>query len=305
MSKPLETKLIVGCGYLGSRIADRWQTAGHEVHAMTRDAQRAIELEQRGVRTIVADVADPLTFDSLGDFDTVVYAVGYDRLHPTKPILQVYAGGVRNLLAALPNKTRRFVYISSTGVYGDAGGDMVDEQTPPDPQRAGGQASLAAEEALAGHAIGKRSVVLRLAGIYGRDRVPYLQEIRRGEPIPAPREGWLNLIHVDDAASVVLAAESWLDQAVDQTGPHVFCVSDGAPVNRGDYYREAARLLGAAPPTFVEPPADSPAAARAAANKRVNNAKMIAEFGAELSYPDYRAGLAAILSNHADDEDDL
>ncbi|MCA9237539.1 MAG: SDR family oxidoreductase [Planctomycetales bacterium] len=297
MSKRIESKLIVGCGYLGGRVAERWLAAGHEVHALTRSPDRAIELEGGGVRAIVGDVADPVTLKPLGEFDSVLFAVGYDRRNSAAPIEQVYAGGVHNLLAALPAKTRRFIYISSTGVYGDAGGDVVDEQTPPSPLRAGGKASLAAEHTLAAHPLGRRAVVMRSAGIYGPNRIPYLQQLRAGEPIAAPSDGWLNLIHGDDAASAVLAAESWLDQTAAETGPHTFCVSDGRPVIRGDYYREVARLLGAPEPTFTTPPADSPAAARAAANKRISNAKLVAELGATLTYPDYRAGLAAILSD--------
>lgn len=297
MNKSREVKLIVGCGYLGRRVAMRWLSAGHEVHALTRSPERAIELEQLGLRTVIGDVANPITLRPLGGFDTVVFAVGYDR-HAVGPgVDQVYGGGVRNVLAALPAATKRFVYISSTGVYGDAGGGVVDEQTPPAPRRAGGKASLLAEQALSAHPLGQRAAILRLAGIYGPDRIPYRTEMLAGEPIPAPSEGWLNLIHVDDAAAAVVAAESRLDVVPDASGPHVYCVSDGTPVVRRDYYAEVARLLGAAPPTFTEPAADSPAAARATSNRRISNAKMIAELGATLSYPTYREGLAAILAS--------
>jgi nucleoside-diphosphate-sugar epimerase len=136
---------------------------------------------------------------------------------------------------------------------------------------------------------------LRLAGIYGPGRVPYLDKLKNGEPIAAPAIGWLNLIHVDDAATVVLAAERWLDQAPGD-GPHLFCVSDGHPVVRGNYYREAARLIGATPPRFVAPDPASPAAVRAGVDRRVSNAKMLHQFDMQLAYPSYRKGLAAILS---------
>ena len=82
---------------------------------------------------------------------------------------------MRNVLAALPAETGRLIYISTTGVYGPADGDWVDEVTPPDPQREGGRASLAAEQVLAAHPLGQRSVILRLAGIYGPGRVPFIR----------------------------------------------------------------------------------------------------------------------------------
>ena len=151
---------------------------------------------------------------------------------------------MRNVLAALPSATGRFIYISTTGVYGDAGGDWIDEETPPDPQRDGGRASLAAEQVLAEHPLGKNSVILRLAGIYGPGRIPFRSLLRAGEPIPAASEGFLNLIHVVDAAAVVLAAADARLECSDDR-PRVFCVSDGQPVERGEYYREVARQIGA------------------------------------------------------------
>ena len=73
---------------------------------------------------------------------------------------------------------------------------------------------------------------------------------------------------------------------------------DSAAERLGDirYYEELARLLGAPPPTFVQPPADSPAALRAESNKRVSNRRLIAELGIELEFPTYREGLAAIVA---------
>jgi nucleoside-diphosphate-sugar epimerase len=100
------------------------------------------------------------------------------------------------------------------------------------------------------------------------------------------------LVHVDDAATSVIAADR-LPHFDD--GPRVFCVSDGNPVQRGEYYREVARLIGAPPPQFVAPDPNSPRAARAASDRRVRNDRMLAELGVKLKYPDYRAGLAAIL----------
>jgi nucleoside-diphosphate-sugar epimerase len=229
--------------------------------------------------------------------ESLLYAIGFDR-SAGPDIHAVYAGGLRNVLAALPPSVTRVIYISTTGVYGTAGGGWVDETTPTDPQREGGKASLAAEQILKAHPLGKRSAILRLAGIYGPGRVPYLDKLRAGEPIAAPSEGWLNLIHVDDAARIVVAVDRWLADRAASDGPHLFCVSDGSPVVRGEYYAEAARLIGAPPPRFTAPPADSPAAARAGADRRVSNAKLhewMREAGISLEYPSYREGLAEIL----------
>jgi nucleoside-diphosphate-sugar epimerase len=189
----------------------------------------------------------------------------------------------------LPPGVRRFIYISSTGVYGQVAGDVVDENSPCQPTREGGQACLAAEQLLQESRIADRSIILRLAGIYGPDRIPRGKDLQAGLPIAAPSQGWLNLIHVDDAARIVLLAE---ERAVP---PNLYCVSDGQPAPRADYYAELARLLNAPPPQFTEPPSDSPAAQRAASDKRVSNAKLLRELAPELHYPSYREGLQAIV----------
>jgi nucleoside-diphosphate-sugar epimerase len=287
-------KLIFGCGYLGHRVAQLWRCAGDRVFAVTRSAKRAEELGKQGLEPIVADVASFASMNSLPPTDAMLFAVGFDRA-AGGDIHDVYAGGLHNVLAALPPTATRVVYISTTGVYGTGSGDWVDEQTPPDPQRDGGRASLAAERILAAHPLGRRSVILRLAGIYGPGRVPNLEPLRAGEPIAAPSAGWLNLIHVDDAARVVVEADRWQADQPEAHGPHLFCVSDGSPVIRGDYYAEAARLVGAPPPRFVDPPANSPATVRSRSSRRVRSDNVWRELGLTPRYASYREGLATIL----------
>ena len=287
------TKLIFGCGYLGERVARRWRDAGDNVAVVTRSVERAAEFQRHGFHAIFADVTQPEALVDLPNADTVLFSVGFDR-STDRSICEVYAGGVKNVLAALPSDIGHFIYISTTGVYGDAGGAWVDEDTPPDPQRDGGRASLAAEMELFASPFADRAIVLRLAGIYGPDRVPFLELLQAGQPIPAATDGYLNLIHVEDAAAVVVAAANF-PEAAQSRKRQIFCVSDGHPVRRGDYYREAARLLGAPEPQFTAPDPNSPRAARAASDRRIRNERMLAELGVKLAYPDYRAGLAAIL----------
>jgi nucleoside-diphosphate-sugar epimerase len=292
-------KLIFGCGYLGLRVARLWREAGYRVMAVTRSNERAIELGMAELFTIGADVTKPESVECVRRLpplggqrvDCVLFAVGFDQTSEAD-IHTVYAQGLANVLQVLPASVNRLIYISTTGVYGSADGEWIDELTPPDPQRDGGRASLAAEQVLAAHALGRRSIILRLAGIYGPGRVPFLDKLRAAEPIPAPVDGYLNLIHVDDAASVVIAADSM--EPFDN-GPRVYCVSDGYPVQRGEYYREVARQIGAPPPRFATPDADSPRMVRANANRRVRNARMLDELRVQLTYPTYRAGLSAIL----------
>jgi nucleoside-diphosphate-sugar epimerase len=291
------TKLIFGCGYLGARVARRWVDAGERVAVVTLTSQRAATLAREGYQPIVADVLHPATLAHLPAAETVLYAVGYDRTAGAS-IQDVYVNGLRAVLNALPGETGKFIYVSSTGVYGQTDGEWVDEDSPCEPQRAGGRACLEAEEMLMAHRLGNRAIVLRMAGLYGPGRIPNAAEIRHHRPIAAPEEGYLNLIHVDDAVSVVLAAEA---RAVP---PRCYTVADGHPVERRLYYEELARLLGVPPPEFDVPPADSPVAVRASASKRVKNSRLLTELGAELAYPTYREGLAAIVQAAAESSPD-
>ncbi|HUE69876.1 MAG TPA: NAD-dependent epimerase/dehydratase family protein [Pirellulaceae bacterium] len=283
-------KLVFGCGYLGFRVARLWRQRGDDVLAVTRSAEKGPMLAREGLRPIVADLAGAaLDLGPLPAIDTVLFAVGYDR-GSAAAIEQVYAGGVAQAVAAIPATVTRFIYVSSTGVYGDAAGESVDEETACRPTRAGGKASLAAEELLHQSQMGQRTIVLRMAGLYGPGRIPRAEAVLAGEPIDAPASGFLNLIHVDDAAAIVLLAEERAPL------PRTYVVSDGQSVLRSEYYAELARLLGAPPPRFVAPDATSPAAQRAASDKRVNNRRMMSELSPVLRYPSYREGLAAIVA---------
>lgn len=289
-------KLIFGCGYLGRRVAELWRGAGERVLVVTRSAQRAAEFRAAGFEPIVADITNPVSLvpqsfvPADGEpLETVLFAVGYDR-QGSSSIHDVYVDGLRNAIAALPPAIKRFIYISTTGVYAQTGGEWVDEDSPCHGEREGGQACLAAENLLMQQPLGPRSIVLRFAGIYGPGRIPRREDLLAGRPLAAPADGYLNLIHVDAAAQVVLAAE------LAPITPRTYLVSDGHPTVRRDYYAEVARLYGAPPPQFTTPDPDSPATKRAASNKRVKNQRMLAELDVRLMYPTYREGLAAIIA---------
>ncbi|HET6882418.1 MAG TPA: SDR family oxidoreductase [Pirellulales bacterium] len=289
----MNKRLIFGCGYLGQRVARRWLATGDVVYAVTRNAERAAGWRGEGLRAIVADVTDSATITGLPEVDTVLYAVAHDA-RSGKTHAETHVVGLGNVLASLTSGFRRLIYISSTGVYGNCQGEWVDEDTPCQPLREAGKACLAAEEMLFAHASGPRAVVLRLAGLYGPGRIPRRDVLLAGEAIDAPQDGFLNLIHVDDAAQAVLAAAS-----VDGALPRRYLVSDGSPVVRRHYYAELARLVGAPPPQFRSPERQTPAALRAAADKRISNARMLAELKINLRFPSFREGLRAIVAEEA------
>ena len=140
------------------------------------------------------------------------------------------------------------------------------------------------------HALGTRGIVLRLAGLYGRGRLPHLTGLYGGEPLAIPADDVVNLIHVEDAAGVVLAAERLAQP------PRTYVVSDGHPIERRTYLSRLAEVAGLPTPRFCQPAEDDRGVApprRRGGNKRVNNARMLAELGIRLAYRSYREGLAA------------
>src|SRR6478609_1277397 len=113
--------LILGCGYLGRRVAARWVAAGRRVAALTRRNPAA--LAALGVEPVVGDVLDPATLRHLPRAATVLYAVGMDRSQG-KTMHEVYVNGLRHVLGTIP-RPDRFVYVSSTSVYGQTDGGWI------------------------------------------------------------------------------------------------------------------------------------------------------------------------------------
>jgi nucleoside-diphosphate-sugar epimerase len=130
---------------------------------------------------------------------------------------------------------------------------------------------------------------LRLAGIYGPGRIPNRADLVAGKPLSSNPEGWLNLIHVDDAVRTVLAAEKFPAELT------ILNVADGNPARRRDYYQHLAELFSAPEPRFEPPGPDATERARGSADKRISNAKLLAETDVSLQFPSYREGLAAIV----------
>jgi nucleoside-diphosphate-sugar epimerase len=275
--------LIVGCGYLGKRVAALWQARGHRVFATTR--RRADELRAYGIEPLVCDLSTGAGLEALPRADAVAYCVGFDR-SPGATMHDVYVHGLENVLNRLP-PPGRFVYVSSTGVYGQCAGEEVDEIAATEPAEESGRVVLEAEAVLRRHLPG--AVVLRFAGIYGPERVIRRQTVEAGEPLVGDAEKWLNLIHVEDgAAAVVTAAERACPGAVVN-------VCDDRPVRRREFYAEMARLLDAPAPRFVPPAPGAPPPPHDRANRRILNRRLRNELGLELRYPSYVEGLRASL----------
>jgi nucleoside-diphosphate-sugar epimerase len=280
-------KLIIGCGYLGERVAAEWLRDGQTVAALTRSESRAVELRARGVEPVIGDVTDAASLEALPAAETVLYAVGFDRIagHSRRA---VSVDGLRNVLDALGTSAARWIHISSTSVYGQSAGELVDERSPTEPSQENGQVCLEAEQLVRSRVPG--AIILRLAGIYGPGRLlRRVSELKAGAAIAGNPEAWLNLIHVDDAVAAVIAAE---ERGRDGA---TYLVCDECPIRRREYYELLARLAAAPAPAFAAE-VDALNDAQPDLNKRCSSRRIREEFGLNLRYATIAAGLPQALS---------
>jgi len=292
----MPNKLIIGCGYLGRRVADVWLRRGETVFALTRSQERAREFRHSGIEPIIGDVTRPESLAGLPEVGTTLYAVGFDR-SAGPSMREVYVDGLTNVLDHIATRTGRFLYVSSTSVYGQTDGEWVDEDSPCEPTRENGVICREAEERVRSLSSPEsREIpgnctwnILRLAGIYGPGRMlRRIEAVTSGEPVTGNPEAFLNLIHVDDAVQAVLACE-------EKGKPgRAYLISDDHPLTRREYYATLARLLNAPPPGFVDN-ADSGSSRTPGLNKRCDNRRMKHELQVTLRYPTAEAGLRDAL----------
>jgi nucleoside-diphosphate-sugar epimerase len=286
--------LIVGCGYVGARVASRLYDLGNEVFTVTRSSERAQDFAARGWTPVIADVMNPAAIAAAPRMDAMLYAVGYDRTAGI-PKREVSIEGFARVLSAVQDRCRRVVAISSTSVYGQNEGESVDESTTAIPATESGEICLAAERELwswrSGQSSDASAVVLRLAGIYGPGRMlARADSLRAGQPMTGRGDAWLNLIHGDDAASFAIAA---LAKGVDLLE---YVGVDAEPVRRSDFYGHLATLLNAPVPTFTGVVEPGGRGSESGINKRCANSVTRDELGVELKFPTYREGLADALA---------
>ena len=280
--------LIVGCGYVGRRVAALYRAQGEAVTGLVRTAESAAGLA-------AADIV-PLQGDLDGHFELpegeprVLYLVAPPEQGATDPRIG------RFLDVAQRHGVRRIVYLGTTGVYGDCGGDWVDEDRPVSPGVDRARRRWDAETRLRDWSArsGGKLVILRVAGIYGPGRLP-LARLRGGLPMVAEDEApWTNRIHADDLAAVCVAA-----MAKGRDGA-VYNVSDGHPGNMTDYFNRVADAAGLPrPPTIRLADAEGRLSEGLISylreSRRLSNRRMLEELGVLLRYPTLEAGLRASL----------
>ena len=268
--------LIAGCGDVGSVLAVSLLQDGHVVYGLKRNTSSLPD----GVIPIQADLTKPDTLTQLPpDIDHLVFLptpasrdqAGYEA---------IFIQGWNNLWAGLPRAPERSLVVSSTAVYGESDGGIVDEGTDPRPTGFNGKALLKMEQTAA--ACTDNLAVVRFSGIYGPGRERLIRmAASKGLEIQQSPPYFTNRIHRNDAAAV-------LKHLLLIDNPQaLYAATDNLPAPRYEVVEWLARQQGAEVPRAIT-------VEKASRGKRVNNQRL-RDSGFELSYPDYRTGYGAVL----------
>ncbi len=281
---------ILGCGYVGLELGGLLLEAGEEPIGVRRSTAGLEAIEEAGFEAVRADVTDAESLAAVPDVDALVFAASSGG-RDAEAAREVYVGGLETAIEAFAGREtppERLVYTSSTGVYGDHGGEWVDESTPLEPTTEKAGVLLEAERvAIEGaESAGIDGTVARFAGLYGPDR--YRLERYLEGPVT---EGYLNLVHRADAAGAVghLLAE-------DLARGEVVNVVDDEPASRWELADWLAEECGVERPPkrtieerLEEGGLSERTRRRVRSDKRVSNERL-REYGYDFVYPTYREG---------------
>lgn len=273
--------LIIGCGDIALRTL-RLLQGRYRLYALVRNPAKTGILRELGVTPVIADLDDRRSLFKIAGLVDVV-------LHFAPPERQGHIDTrTRNLLAALSTRLlpTRLIYISTSGVYGDCGGDLVSETRPVNPQTDRARLRVSAERQIRKWAMRNHvnANILRVPGIIAEDRLP-VDRIKAGTPaIVASEDAYSNHIHADDLARCVIAALRYAKPN------RVYHTVDDDEMKMGDYFDVVADAL-----KFARPPRLSRAEAQRAVSpmmwsfmnesRRLTNARMKQELKVRLLHP--------------------
>lgn len=273
--------VIIGCGYTGRRVAERLLREGAAVTALTRTPAKLAALAALGARVAAFEASDGDAPERLGRLvppgSTALYSI------PTLRTADGLDEPAPRLLGAAGFRPRRLVYLSTTGVYGEA--RVVDEATPPAPRTERQRLRVAAEQATTGGPW--QALILRPAAIYGPGRGVHVAMAEGRYPLVGDGSNFVSRVHVEDLAALATAAlKSELTGA--------FPVADEHPCSSREIAEFCAALLG------LPPPESKPSAAVSEtrrSDRRVDGSAIRGLLAVGLQYPSYRAGVPAALDS--------
>ncbi len=275
------TLLCFGLGYSAEVLALRLVARGWRIIGTSRKSDKRRLLEAKGFAAYPFDRETRLPPEAFTGVTHVVTSIAPDEAGD--PVLDLHLEDLRRCDLAWAG------YLGTTAVYGDRGGDWVDETTPIDPTLARADRRARAETAWLESGLPVH--IFRLAGIYGPGRNPFVN-LQTGTARRIVKPGQVfSRIHVEDIATV-------LEASIDRPNPgRIYNVCDDEPAPPQDVVAYAAKLIGIAPPPEqAYATADLSPMARTfyQDNRRVKNERMKTELGVRLAFPTYREGLLAL-----------
>jgi dTDP-4-dehydrorhamnose reductase len=281
---------VFGLGYSARHFAAQYGSAFEKVSATVRDKEgRRAPVSGIEMLHFSPEGASPEIEDRLGSADVILVSIPPGT--SADPVLARFGRKLAGI-----KRAQRIIYLSTIGVYGDHGGEWVDESHAPTPKSERSTVRVQAERAWAALARdpAKTVHILRLSGIYGPQRNP-LVNLATGKAHRLVKPGQVfNRIHVEDIARAIAALLVY-------EGPSaVWNVTDDEPAPPQDVVTYAASLMGVEPPPeqdFETAQLTPMARSFYGENKRTSNRKIREVLGLELAYPTYREGLAALWTD--------
>jgi nucleoside-diphosphate-sugar epimerase len=285
--------VIVGCGYTGQRLAHAL-LASHTVLAIVRSELSQTALQAHGVTAWQVDL-DTVTADTWP-----LQAKHFDNswlFYLAPPAAEgVSDARLDRFLRRIKGRPTVFVYMSTTGVYGNTNGAEVDESTQVNPQTERAQRRMSAEHMTRVWCNENqvRRVVLRVPGIYGPNRIPIVRLQRREPFIRLSEAGVTNRIHVDDLVTACVAV------AKSEDARGVYNVTDGNSMSSTEFMRRVAMITELPAPLEIslEDARVTLSAERMSfldESRRVSNKRLLGELGLQLRYTEVDAGIRASL----------
>jgi nucleoside-diphosphate-sugar epimerase len=287
-----ESLVIFGCGYVGLALAKECLGQGWAVTALTRNPDTAKQAEQLGASAILGNLQETQWWGKIPTgVDHVVNCVGASS--PTlEGYEQSYLQGMQSILAWMEQGgklSRSLVFTSSSSVYPQTDGSLVNEEADTSESSARAHVLLSAEKLCleASPTIAQHRSVVRFSGLYGPGRHLLVDKIERGEPMTGSSERFLNLLHRDDASSSVLA----LLQAPPGFTGGVFNACDGQHATRGEIARWVAQRLGVTEPVFTG------SGDTRGGHRRVDPSKAFDVLGWKPKFPNFQSGYEDFLAS--------